>query len=223
PARPGIFRAFARAVTPRAPITVSEWAEAEREMLTKGSPLPGRWRNARNPALVEPMDCFSRASSVHEAVLILPIQFGKTEVELNALGYTMDVDPGPIMVVLPDDITMNAWIDQKLASLIEGTPAVQRALTSTNSRNAANQKAFKDFLGGQLFIEHAKTATRLTLKSVRVVLVDELDKFASALPAGEDPLELIKGRNSAFPSTYKRGYIGTPGLKGVSRLDALYE
>lgn len=208
---------------PRDPIPVSQWAANERTLLSKGSQIEGKWRNDRNPLLVEPMDCFSRASSVHEAVMIFPIQFGKTEIELNALGYTMDMDPGPIMVVLPDDITMNAWIDQKLATLIEGTEAVQRALTTTNSRSAANQKAFKDFLGGQLFIEHAKTATRLTLKSVRVVLVDELDKFASALPAGEDPLELIKGRNSAFPSTFKRGYIGTPGLKGVSRLDDLYE
>jgi phage terminase large subunit GpA-like protein len=168
------------------------------------------------------MDALSRHSGVHEVVAIFPIQDGKTEFELNVLGYVMDIDPGPVMVVLPDDISMNAWINQKLSTLIDGTPAVQRALTSSASRDGANQKAFKDFLGGQLYIEHAKTATRLTLKSARVVLVDELDKFAGALTGGEDPVELVKGRSSAFPSTYKRAWIGTPGLIGVSRLDPLY-
>ncbi|MGN6520500.1 MAG: phage terminase large subunit family protein [Dokdonella sp.] len=222
-AYPAISGVLARALRPRDPITVSDWAERERVLTTKGSSKPGRWRNPNNPLLREPMDCMSKSSDVREVTLILPIQYGKTEFELNVLGYTMDIDPGPTMVVLPDDIAMNAWIDQKLASLIEGTPAVQRSLTSSNSRNAANQKAFKDFAGGQLFVDHAKTATRLTLKSIRVMLVDELDKFASALGGGEDPVELIKGRNTAFPFTYKRCWIGTTGIKGVSRLDGLYD
>ena len=214
---------IAHAIAPRRVLSVSEWAEAERKLTTKGSQVTGDWRNNRNPLLREPMDCMSKRSRVHECVVILPIQFGKTEIELNILGYTMDVAPGPTMVVLPDDITMNAWIDQKLTSLIDGTPAVKRALTSTNSRNASNQKAFKDFAGGQLFIEHAKTATRLTLKSIETMLVDELDKFAGQLTTGEDPLELVRGRVSAFPTTYRICFIGTPGIKGVSRLDALYE
>lgn len=222
-ALPRIAALCARGIAPRRVATVSEWAAAERVLVSKGSAITGRWSNDRNPCLREPMDALSRRSRTHESVNIFPIQFGKTEIELNALGYTMDVAPGPTMVVLPDDITMNAWIDQKLTSLIDGTPAVRRALTSTSSRNASNQKAFKDFSGGQLFIEHAKTATRLTLKSIETVLVDELDKFAGQLQTGEDPLELIRGRVSAFPSTYRIAYIGTPGIKGVSRLEALYE
>ncbi len=216
-------RAAARAIAPRRVLSVSEWAAAERVLTTKGSQVTGRWDNDRNPLLREPMDCMSKRSRVHECVVMFPIQFGKTEVELNILGYTMDAEPGPTMVVLPDDITMNAWIDQKLSSLIDGTESVRRALTSTNSRNASNQKAFKDFIGGQLFIEHGKTATRLTLKSIETMLVDELDKFAGQLTTGEDPLELIRGRVSAFPSTHRICYIGTPGIKGVSRLDALWE
>lgn len=223
PALPRVAAVLARALEPRKPVTVSEWAANDRILSSKTSGISGRWRNDRNPLLVEPMDCMSRHSGVHEVVIIFPIQFGKTEIELNVIGCTMDVNPCPIMVTLPDDITMGAWIEQKFNPMIESTPAVKRALTSTASRNASNQKAFKDFLGGQIFIEHAKTATRLTLKSICVNLVDELDKFAAALGAGEDPLELIKGRDSAFPSTYKRCFIGTPGLKGVSRLDSLWE
>jgi phage terminase large subunit GpA-like protein len=223
PAAPRIAQAIARAVAPRKPLTVSQWADAERVLSSKGSAEPGRWRTSRNPMLREPMDCMSKRSRVHEIVVIFPIQIGKTEFELNALGYCMDHDPGPVMVVLPDDITLGNWTNQKLNPLIDETPAIGRALTSSNSRNAANQKAFKDFAGGQLYVEHGKTPSRLTLKSIRTVFVDELDKFAAALTSGEDPLELIRGRNSAFPATYKRAFCGTPGIKGVSKLDELWE
>lgn len=222
-ALPRIGSVLGRALEPRREISVSEWAEDERELTSKGSQITGKWRNDRNPPLREPMDCLSRRSRAREVVLILPIQFGKTEVELNALGYTMDVDPCPVMVVLPDEIAMDAWINQKLKTLIEGTPAVQRALTTTNSRNASNQKSFKDFAGGQLFVEHGKTATRLTLKSVRKILADEVDKFAAALTTGEDPLELLRGRVSAFPSSSSICLIGSPGLRGLSRLEEAYE
>jgi phage terminase large subunit GpA-like protein len=218
-----IAAAIARAIAPRKPLTVSQWAEAERSLSSKESPVEGQWITDRNPLLREPMDCLSRGSGVHDITIMFPIQFGKTMIEINALGYTMDHDPCPIMVVLPDDITKDAWTLQKFNPMIENTPAVQRSLTTQNSRDSANQRAFKDFAGGQLFIEHGKTASRLALRTAKRVLVDELDKFVSALPSGEDPLELLKGRTSAYPTSYQRCYIGSPGIKGISRLDELYE
>jgi phage terminase large subunit GpA-like protein len=218
-----IAAAIARAIAPRKPLTVSQWADTERWLSSKESPREGQWITDHNPLLREPMDCLSRGSGVHDVTILFPIQFGKTMVEINALGYTMDHDPCPIMVVLPDDITKDAWTLQKFNPMIENTPAVQRALTTQNSRDSANQRAFKDFAGGQLFIEHGKTASRLALRTAKRVLVDELDKFVAALPSGEDPLELLKGRTSAYPTSYQRCYIGSPGIKGISRLDELYE
>jgi hypothetical protein len=85
----------ARALAPRKPLTVSEWADANRYLSSKGSAEPGRWRTRRNPPLREPMDCMSARSAVRDCVLMFPIQFGKTAVAENALGYTMDHNPGP--------------------------------------------------------------------------------------------------------------------------------
>src|SRR5690348_1506153 len=106
PAAPRIAQAIARAIAPRKPLTVSQWADAERVLSSKGSAEPGRWRTSRNTMLREPMDCMSKRSRVHEVVLIMAIQQGKTEWLLNGIGYCMDHDPGPLMVVLPDDILM---------------------------------------------------------------------------------------------------------------------
>ena len=109
-ARKAIAAAMARALAPRKALTVSQWADINRRLSSKGSAEPGRWRTGRNPPLREPMDCLSARSPVRVTVLMFPIQFGKTEVAINALGYTMDHNPGPIMVCLPGEVSLHKWI-----------------------------------------------------------------------------------------------------------------
>jgi phage terminase large subunit GpA-like protein len=218
-----LYLTASRAIEPRRPKTVSQWADEQRILSSKASALPGRWVTARSPMLREPMDCMSAMSSVREMVAVLPIQFGKSEIETNIIGYTMCEDPGPIMVVLPGEVSMNKFINQKLNPLLEETPACAEALTSTASRNSSNTRGFKDFAGGQLYMEHTGNAKRLKSTSARLVLVDEYDSVASSLPTGDDPDALLDGRNSAFPATSKRASVGTPEVKGLSRLEAKYE
>ncbi|MCE2917698.1 MAG: phage terminase large subunit family protein [Rubrivivax sp.] len=222
-AAPSMLSRLAQAVRPRKVLTVSEWADAERRLSSKGSAEAGRWVTARNPPTREPMDAMSLRSPVREVVLMWPIQFAKTEVALNVVGYTMDYAPGPIMVTLPGEVSLNKWTAQKLHPMIEETPAVRRSLVSTSSREASNTRTFKDFAGGQLFLEHAGTSTRLKMTSARTVIADELDEFAANLPSGDDPVEMLNGRTSAFPSTFKRLYISSPQMKSTSRTWYLWE
>ncbi|NLA68087.1 MAG: phage terminase large subunit family protein [Gammaproteobacteria bacterium] len=221
-AAPRIAAAISRAVAPRKPMRVSDWAAANRILSSKASNEPGRWRNDRNPLLVEPMDCFSARSPVREVVCRFPIQFGKSELECNVLGYTMSEVGGPIMVTLPGQVSLDKWIDQKLNPLLEETPAVRRTLASTASRDASNRRTFKEFEGGQLYLEHAGNPARLKSTSVRTLIVDEFSSFASACRSGDDPDQMLDGRNSAFPATYKRLKVGTPEIRGVCRIDALF-
>lgn len=215
--------ALSRALAPRKPLTVSQWADLHRRLSNKGSAMPGQWRTDTNPPLREPMDCMSARSTVKDVVLKFPIQYGKTEVAINTLGYVMDHNPGPVMVCLPGEVSMNKWVAQKLNPMIEESPAVREALTSTSSRDGANRREFKDFAGGQLYIEHAGSPQRLKSTTVRTLLVDEVDEFAASLHSGDDPVDMLNGRTSAFPGTYKRLYISTPTIKGISRIEALYE
>lgn len=218
-----IGRAIGRAIAPRKHMRVSEWATEHRVLSSKGSSSPGQWDNTRNPLLVEVMDCFSARSTVHDVVAMFPVQFGKSETETNILGYTMCENPMPIMVALPGEISANKWIDQKLNPMIESTKAVQRVLTSTNSRESSNRRSFKDYEGGQLYIEHAGNPVRLKSTSVGLILADEFSSFANELRSGDDPDEMLDGRTSAFPSTYKRFKVGTPEIAGLCRVSELYE
>jgi len=79
-AAPLIARAAARAIAPRKTLSVSQWADTERVLSSKGSAEAGRWRTARNPVLREPMDCLSARSAVRDVVCMFPIQLGKTEI-----------------------------------------------------------------------------------------------------------------------------------------------
>jgi phage terminase large subunit GpA-like protein len=222
-AAPRIASTLARSLAPRVPLTVSQWADAKRYLSSKGSAKPGKWSTDRNPPLREIMDCMSVRSAAHDVVAMMPIQSGKTDgVAVNVVGYTMDHAPGPIMVALPGEVSQKKWIAQKLNPAIEVTPAMQQALTSLASRDAANQRDFKDFNGGQLYIEHGGSPQRLKSTTVKILIVDELDEFATNLKTGDDPVKMLDGRTSAFPSTYKRLYISTPGIEGVSRIKQLY-
>ncbi len=215
--------ARAKAFAPRQHLTVSEWADKNRMLSKKGSAEPGPWRTDRNPPLKEPMDCLSSRSSAKDVVLMFPIQFGKTEIAINVTGYVMEHVGGPLMVTLPGEVSMNKWVNQKLNPLVEETDVVRNVLTSIKSRESANTRFFKDFLGGQLYLEHAGSASRLKSTSVRTLIVDELTEFAANLTGGDDPVDMLLGRTSAFPATYKRLFISTPGLLGVCRTQMMYD
>lgn len=220
---PRIFSTLARTVAPRKPTTVSQWAEANMRLSSKGSVAPGRFRIERNPALQEPMDCLSARSTVRSIVCCFPIQFGKSTMESAVIGYSMIENPGPIMVCLPGEVSLDKFIAQKLNPLIEETPAVRDCLSSVASRDARNTQTFKDFAGGQLYIEHAGNPKRLKSTSVKILLVDEFTEFATSLTTGDDPVALLQGRTSAFPAVSKEMYVSTPGIRGLCRTTEKFE
>lgn len=214
---------LARSLQPRRPMTVSQWNDEHMRLSSKGSSKPGRWVTSRNPPLREPMDNMSARSPVHDQACMFPIQFGKSQIATNSIAYWMDYAPAPIMYALPGEASMNKWVNQKLNPMIEVCKAVRKALSSTASRDSSNQRTFKDFAGGQLYVEHMGSPQRLKSTTVKNLVVDEIDEAPQVLLTGDDPVKMLDGRTSSFPTTYKRLYISTPGIAGLSRIAKLYE
>jgi phage terminase large subunit GpA-like protein len=191
---------------------------------TRGSDSSGvRYITSVEPVATVPTRCIAVDNDSHLFLCsrsMIPTH--NTEVAINALGYAMDHDPCPVMVCLPGEVSQQKWVSQKLNPAVEESPAIKRALTSVSSRDSSNTRTFKDFAGGQLYIEHAGSPSRLKSTTVRKLLVDEVDEFAANLTGGDDPVEMLEGRTSAFPSTYQRLFISTPQIKGISRIEQLY-
>ena len=88
----------ASAIAPRRALTVSQWADTNRELSGKQAGERGRWRTARNPILREIMDAMSASSRVTDIWVMKSSQVGVTEATVNFLGYCMDHAPAPVMV-----------------------------------------------------------------------------------------------------------------------------
>lgn len=123
-----VDRTFARVFsnyTPPADLTVSQWAEAHRVLSRENSAEAGPWRNARTPYLVEIMDAFTDPK-VEKISLVASSQVGKSELELNIIGYIIDQDPGSILYIQP---TVD---DAKKFSRLRIAPMIRDSATLRN-------------------------------------------------------------------------------------------
>ena len=77
-------------------LTVSQWAERYRVLSRESSAEAGPWNNRRTPYLVEIMDAFTEPG-VSKITVVASSQVGKSELELNIIGYIIDQDPGSIL------------------------------------------------------------------------------------------------------------------------------
>lgn len=210
------------AAAPRKAVTVSEWADEKRVLTGKGSGEPGRYRTARTPFWREPMDCLSAGSRVTDIVIECSSQIGKTDgIIINLVGYVMDHAPCPMMVMLPTIEMRDAWKVQKLNPLLTDTPVIRDLLGGLRSRDAANSKDMIDFPGGVLFLAGGNSPNSYAQRSVRIIVMDDLDRFPPEVGQEGDVVLLAKGRTKAFPRA-KRVLISTPTVKDESLIDREY-
>lgn len=81
-------------------LTVAEWADRHRRLSPENSAESGPWRTSRTPYLREPMEAFTDPK-IRKIVMVAASQVGKSELELNIIGYIIDQDPGSILFVQP--------------------------------------------------------------------------------------------------------------------------
>jgi len=201
------------AVALRRALTVSQWADDHRILSGKQSSERGRWRTARNPILREIMDCCSANSRVRDLVVMKSSQVGVTEAVINVLGYTFDHAPCPAMVLLPTLESRDSWKVQKLNPLLQETDVVRAVLGGVRARDAANRQDLIDFPGGVLFLAGGNSPNSYAQKSVRLLILDDLDRFPEEVGEEGDIITLAEGRTKAFPRA-TRAYISTPTVKG---------
>lgn len=116
PAARRLNNAIAKALAGMKPpddLTVTQWAERNRRLSTEASAEPGPWRTSRTPYLREPMDAFTDPK-VRRIVMVAASQVGKSEFELNAIGYIIDEDPGSILFIHPTTIDASIGAQAKL-------------------------------------------------------------------------------------------------------------
>lgn len=203
-------------------LTVTEWAESRRFLSAKDSSEPGPYRVSRTPYAREPQDALSAHSSVEEVVLMWGAQTSKTTIGGNWLGYLIDLQPGPVMVVQPTIDTAKRYSRQRLTPMIEESPALRKKVRDNRSRDDANTTLLKEYAGGFLALAGANSAAGLRSMPIRDIFFDEIDAYPHDVDGEGDPISLAEARQSTF-SRRKRLKTSTPTTKDFSRIEAAFE
>lgn len=208
------------AVRPR--LSLSAWADANRILSGKAASEPGRWRTDRTPYLRAPMDDLSADSEVEEVVLWFGTQLGKSETCNNFIGYTIDHNPGPILLVQPTLDLMKRYSKQRLAPLIEESPAIASKVRPSRSRDSGNTLLEKEFDGGILVGTGANSAAGLRSMPARDLVFDEIDAYPMSIDDEGDPISIAEKRQDTF-SRRRRLKTSTCTIKGESRIEQAYQ
>lgn len=204
-------------------LSIAEWADRYRIVPPGTSPEPGPWRTDRVPYLRGIMDTLSDRR-VQRVVAMLASQTGKTEVALNAIGYYIDQEPSPILVVQPNEKPMaEAFSKDRLAPMIAHTPALRDKIKPARAKDSGNQVLHKVFPGGYISITGANSPAGLASRPIRVVLLDEVDRYPPSAGAEGDPVSLAIQRTANFAWTKKIYIVSTPTIKGHSRIEREWE
>lgn len=214
-----ITREAYEAARPPRDLDVSEWLD-EHRVIPRGypSPFPGPWRTSRTPYLVEPFRAF-KEKATETIVLMFSSQIAKTEYLLGTLLYSYGNDPGPGMFVFPRIEDADAYSTKRLAPTLKACRGIEvgdatRATDDSKRHKAINGFPFK--LGG------ANSASGLASDPVANLFCDEVDRWPAEIANEGDPMKLAKQRTESF-ARRKIVIASTPTVKGVSRIEELYE
>ena len=218
-----VDRTFSRAFanyTPPADLTVSEWAAEHRVLSRESSAEAGPWRNERTPYMVEPMNAFSDPR-VREISVVAMSQVGKSEVELNIIGYIIDQDPGSVLYIQPNLDDAKKFSRLRIAPMIRDCDTLRTKVSEVRSRDAGNTVLQKTFPGGMLTMVGSQSPSALASTPARYVLGDEVDRWALSAGSEGDPWALAAARTTTFYNA-KMVAVSTPTIKGYSRIEKLF-
>ena len=205
--------------------TISEWADAKRILTSEDSPEAGRWVTAKAPYQKEPMDVLGNRET-EQTVLQWASQTGKTAgCILNTIGYYIDVDPAPMLLVYPTVTLAERVSRQRISPMIRNCPSLRKKIYRTTWRGmdrGTDSLLMKSFPGGMMILGGAEKPASLSQFPMRLIFLDEIDRYKGDVGEEGDPVRLAITRASKF---WNRKIImsSTPTLKNAPRIEFAYD
>lgn len=193
-------------------ITVSDWANENRELSPLTSAEHGRWRTDRTPHLKGIMDAFNDPF-VEEITVMASTQVGKTEALYNMLGYIIDQDPAPTLLVMPRVPDARSVSQNRIKPMLELSPALKTHLPTLED-DITNLEYHLDRM--IVYFAGSNSPADLSGRPIRYLFLDEIDKFPKFSGKEADPISLATERTRTFwnrkiikvsTPTTRQGYI----------------
>lgn len=219
-----LCRRWAVAATPPPVYTVSQWADAKRLLPESSGAKGGKWRTDAVPYLRGIMDA-ARDPYVRQIALRKCAQAGGSEAINNIVGYFIEHDPCPILMVHPTSGAAEEYSKERLADMIRGTPALAAVVRDGRQSKRGHQSdstlTMKMFPGGWMKLGGAHTENTFARVSARIAIGDDVDRFPPVVGQEGDPADLLVKRTETFDDGLVI-MVSTPALKG-GRIDTAFE
>ena len=206
------------ALRPPRRLRLSEWADEKFYLSAESAADPGRWRTL--PYQREPMDAITDPR-IEQVTFMKSARVGFTKILNAAVGYYMEQDPCPIMIVQPTIEDAQGYSKEEIAPMLRDCPALAGRVSEAKSRDSDNTILHKTFPGGSLSLVGANSGRGFRRVSRRVVGFDEVDGYPLSAGVEGDPIKLGIRRTEYY---WNRKIIAgsTPLLAGLSRIERLF-
>lgn len=206
----------ANLVKPPEILNLSEFADRYRVLSSETSAEPGPWRTDRFKAQREIMDAFTNPW-YEKVVVVASSQIGKTEMVNNLMMYHIVHDPGPILFVHYSLAMAQRWSKVRFDPLLRDNKILHNLIADTATKNKDNTILEKRFPGGFLFSVGANSPGNLASLPIRILLLDEVDRYPDSAGTEGNPVKLAEERTKTF-SNSKTILSSSPGNKETSKI-----
>lgn len=182
---------------------------------------PGQFGLDRAPYQREILDAISDPA-IQEVVVKSSAQIGKTTLLKAVIGYHIDADPAPMLMLQPTLEMAESFSKDRLAPMIRDTPTLRGKIADPRARDSGNTLLHKRFTGGHVTLAGANSPASLASRPIRIVMCDEVDRYPPSAGTEGDPVDLARKRTATFWNR-KVILVSTPTKEGVSRIDAAWQ
>lgn len=179
---------------PRRRWSPSQWAENCRVLSDEETSEPGPYSLDRTPYWRGVMDA-AADPLIEEIDCIKGAQIGWSEVCRNLFGYWVDLDPGPVMILMPDQKSCEDFKVERIDPLIKNTPAVSRHLTTRAWDDTKHRIRF-DTMSAYFVWAGSKSGTKS--RPIRRLICEEPDEYPPFSSTGGDPLSKAEKRLTTY-------------------------
>lgn len=202
------------------------FTERKRVIPAGSTARPGPYRYKNTPQWREVAYAMSESEKTTEGVVMAATQTGKTENMLNHELYCVEYGIGPICYVSSDEGLALKHSETRFNPMLKAAKMLEKiraAVETRANKSGGNKLSLKFFMGTFIQFIGALSESKASSTPIRVLHIDEIDKFKNMLVGGGNPVKLLLRRTDSYGPLKKILYVSTPKRKATSQIEPLFE
>jgi len=198
-------------------MTLTVWARRRRTL--HSGPLAGSKFDWDKVPALKGIAAAYHEPGIREIWVEKSAQLGFTQgFYLNVIGYHVEQDPCPILVLFAKDGAGKRFMREKIEPMVRACSTLAERIP-LEGRSARSTQDYKWFPGGFLQLAGSNSPGNAKSTDFRIVIVEEPDDTSKNVAGQGDAITIARERKKSYGNG-KMLVGGTPTLKGLSKIDA---